>query len=164
MTALQIAPVRKSIVVQATTKKAFDVFTAGIDRWWPKTHGIGEGPVIESVIEPFVGGRWYSRHAGGVEAVVGHVLVWEPAQRFVCSWEISADWKSDPRSVFASEVEVRFVSEGFSVGDRFSFGRVSLLLAFMPAVPLPGCFAIHFYRLHSRDAANRINHLRLSGE
>jgi len=98
VTALQIAPVRKSIVVQATTKKAFDVFTAGIDRWWPKTHGIG--------------GRWYSRHAGGVEAVVGHVLVWEPAQRFVCSWEISADWKSDPRSVFASEVEVRFVSEG----------------------------------------------------
>ena len=56
MTALQIAPVRKSIIVQATTKKAFDVFTAGIDRWWPKTHGIGEGPVIESVIEPFVVG------------------------------------------------------------------------------------------------------------
>jgi hypothetical protein len=59
------------------------VFTAGIDRWWPKTHGIGEGPVIESVIEPFVGGRWYSQHAGGAEAVVGHVLVWGPARRFV---------------------------------------------------------------------------------
>jgi uncharacterized protein YndB with AHSA1/START domain len=111
VTSLQIAPVRKSIVVQATTKRAFDVFTTGIDRWWPKTHGIGEGPVIESVIEPFVGGRWYSRHAGGVEAVVGHVLVWEPAQRFVCSWEISADWKPEPRSAFASEVDVRFVPE-----------------------------------------------------
>jgi uncharacterized protein YndB with AHSA1/START domain len=109
--ALQIAPVRKSIVVQATPQKAFDVFTAGIDRWWPKTHGIGEGPVIESVIEPFVGGRWYSRHADG-EAVVGHVLVWEPARRFVCSWEISADWKPDSRRAFASEVEVRFVAEG----------------------------------------------------
>jgi uncharacterized protein YndB with AHSA1/START domain len=44
--------------------------------------------------------------------VVGHVLVWEPAQRFVCSWEISADWKPDARAVFASEVEVRFVPEG----------------------------------------------------
>jgi hypothetical protein len=109
---LQIAPVRKSLVVQATARKAFEVFTAGIDRWWPKTHGIGSGPVTESVIEPFVGGRWYSRHADGVEAVVGHVLVWEPAQRFVCTWEISADWKSDPRRVFASEVEVRFVAEG----------------------------------------------------
>ena len=92
MKSVQIAPVRKSIVVQATAQKAFDVFTAGIDRWWPKTHGIGEGPVLESVIEPFVGGRWYSRHAGGAEATVGHVLIWEPAQRFVCSWEISADW------------------------------------------------------------------------
>ena len=111
MTSIRIEPVRKSIVVQATAKKAFEVFTAGIDRWWPKTHGIGAGPVIESVIEPFVGGRWYSRHADGVEAVVGHVLVWEPAQRFVCSWEISADWKSEPGSVFASEVEVRFVPE-----------------------------------------------------
>jgi uncharacterized protein YndB with AHSA1/START domain len=110
--ALQITPVRKSIVVQATAKKAFDVFTAGIDRWWPRTHGIGEGPVMESVIEPFVGGRWYSRHAGGGLAVVGHVLVWEPAQRFVCTWEISADWKSDARRVVASEVEVRFVAEG----------------------------------------------------
>ena len=112
MKSVQIAPVRKSIVVQATAQKAFDVFTAGIDRWWPKTHGIGEGPVLESVIEPFVGGRWYSRHAGGAEATVGHVLVWEPAQRFVCSWEISADWKPDSRSAFASEVEVRFVPEG----------------------------------------------------
>jgi hypothetical protein len=109
---LQIAPVRKTLVVQATAKKAFDVFTAGIDRWWPKTHGIGAGPVVESIIEPFVGGRWYSRHADGAEAVVGHVLVWEPAQRFVCSWEISADWKPDARAAFASEVEVRFVPEG----------------------------------------------------
>lgn len=112
MTSFQIAPVRKSIVVQATTQKAFDVFTAGIDRWWPKTHGIGEGSVVESVIEPFVGGRWYSRHADGALAVVGHVLVWEPARRFVCSWEINAEWKSDARSVFASEVEVQFVPEG----------------------------------------------------
>jgi uncharacterized protein YndB with AHSA1/START domain len=109
---LQIAPVRKTIVVQASAQKAFDVFTAGIDRWWPKTHGIGAGPVLESVIEPFVGGRWYSRHADGADAVVGHVLVWEPAQRFVCSWEISADWKPDARAAFASEVEVRFVPEG----------------------------------------------------
>jgi hypothetical protein len=63
VTSIRIAPVRKSIVVQATAKRAFEVFTAGIDRWWPKTHGIGAGPVIESVIEPFVGGRWYSMRA-----------------------------------------------------------------------------------------------------
>jgi hypothetical protein len=112
---LKIAPVRKSIVVQATAQRAFDVFTAGMDRWWPKTHGIGAAAVLESIVEPFVGGRWYTRHADGTDVVVGHVRVWEPAQRFVCTWEIGADWKPDARAAVASEVEVRFVPEGPAV-------------------------------------------------
>jgi uncharacterized protein YndB with AHSA1/START domain len=111
-TVIKIAPVRKSVVVAAAPQRAFEVFTSGIDRWWPKSHGLGSGPVVESIIEPFVGGRWYSKHADGTHAVVGHVLVWAPAERFVCSWEIGADWKSDARAAYASEVEVRFIAEG----------------------------------------------------
>ncbi|HET9329171.1 MAG TPA: SRPBCC family protein [Steroidobacteraceae bacterium] len=105
---IEIAPLRKSVVVEATPAQAFAVFTSGIDRWWPRTHGIGQGPVRESVIEPFVGGRWYARHADDSIAVVGHVLVWQPGERLVVSWEISAEWKPDPRPSFTSEVEVRF--------------------------------------------------------
>jgi uncharacterized protein YndB with AHSA1/START domain len=108
---IQIAPVRKSVVVDATPAEAFDTFTAGIDRWWPKSHGIGTAPVVESIIEPRVGGRWYTKHADGSEAVVGHVSVWAPGERFVVSWEVSADWKPDARVAFASEVEVRFTAE-----------------------------------------------------
>jgi uncharacterized protein YndB with AHSA1/START domain len=108
---VQIAPVRKSVVVAASAERAFAVFTAGIDRWWPKSHALGATPVRESIIEPFVGGRWYTRHEDGTEVVVGHVRVWQPAERFVVSWEISADWKPDARSAFASEVEVRFAAE-----------------------------------------------------
>jgi uncharacterized protein YndB with AHSA1/START domain len=107
---IQIAPVRKSVVVEATPEQAFAVFTAGIDRWWPKTHGIGATPVKESILEPFVGGRWYARHEDGSDVVVGHVLVWQPAERFVVTWEISPDWKPDPRPAFTSEVEVRFAA------------------------------------------------------
>ena len=107
----EIAPVRKSIIVQASAARAFDVFTAGIDRWWPKSHGLGEAPVIESIIEPFVGGRWYTKCADGKDVVVGHVRVWEPAKRLVVSWEISAKWKPDSRVAFASEVEVLFVAQ-----------------------------------------------------
>jgi hypothetical protein len=103
--------VRKTLLVEATPERAFDVFTAGLDRWWPKTHTIGASPLLESLIEPFVGGRWYGRHADGSEVMVGHVLVWEPAQRFACTWEISADWKADARASFASEVEVSFHRE-----------------------------------------------------
>jgi uncharacterized protein YndB with AHSA1/START domain len=94
-TIIQIATVRKTVRVKASPQTAFEMFTAGIDRWWPKTHDIGTAPLRESVIEPFVGGRWYSKHADGTEAVIGHVLVWQPAERFACTWEIGADWKPD---------------------------------------------------------------------
>ena len=108
---ITIASVRKSIVVQASPQHAFDVFTAGLDRWWPKSHGIGSAPLVESILEPGVGGRWLSRHSDGTEAVIGHVKKWLPGECFIVSWEISADWKPDSRAEFASEVEVRFEAE-----------------------------------------------------
>jgi uncharacterized protein YndB with AHSA1/START domain len=108
---VSIAPVRKSIVVKATPAQAFDAFSARIDHWWPKSHGIGATPVRESVIEPFVGGRWYTQCEDGSNVTVGHVRAWEPGQRLVFSWEISADWKPDARVAFASEVEITFTAE-----------------------------------------------------
>jgi hypothetical protein len=68
--------------------------------------------LLESIIEPYVGGRWYTKCEDGSEVVVGHVRIWQPAERFVVSWEINARWKPDTRMEFASEVEVRFVAEG----------------------------------------------------
>ena len=109
---IQIAPVRKTLLVEAPPELAFEVFTARLDRWWPKTHGIGAAPIRQSVIEPFVGGRWYTLCEDGKEVSVGHVLAWQAAERFVVSWEISADWKPDARAAFASEVEVRFLADG----------------------------------------------------
>ncbi|MDB6086075.1 MAG: hypothetical protein JWN43_3956 [Gammaproteobacteria bacterium] len=108
---ISIAPVRKTLIVHATPARAFDVFTAGIDRWWPKSKGIGAAPIRESIIEPFVGGRWYTKCEDGTEVVVGHVSVWQPPERLVVSWEISATWKPDPRAAFTSEVEVRFIAD-----------------------------------------------------
>jgi uncharacterized protein YndB with AHSA1/START domain len=108
---ISIAPVHKSVVVQASPAKAFEVFTARINRWWPKSHGIGAAPVLESIIEPFVGGRWYTKCEDGTDVVVGHVRIWQPAERFVVSWEVSANWKPDDRVAFASEVEVRFLAD-----------------------------------------------------
>lgn len=107
---IQIAPLNKTITVKASQAKAFDVFTNGIDRWWPKSHGIGTAPVVQSIIEPKLGGRWYTRHEDGTEAVVGHMRVWEPPSRLVFGWEISAAWKPDAN--VSSEVEVKFIPEG----------------------------------------------------
>ena len=108
---IEIAPVRKSVIVAASPAQAFAVFTSGIDRWWPKSHGIGATPIRESIIEPFVGGRWYTHHEDGSDIVIGHVRVWRPGEHLVVSWEISSEWKPDPRQEFASEVEVRFTAE-----------------------------------------------------
>lgn len=107
---IAIAPVKKSLRVKAPQAKAFDVFTRGIDRWWPKTHGIGSSPLKQVVIEPFHGGRWYGKHEDGSEVATGHVLAWEPPGRVMFSWEINAAWKPD--SAVASEVEVTFTADG----------------------------------------------------
>jgi Activator of Hsp90 ATPase homolog 1-like protein len=107
-----IAPVRKSIRVPGSPAVAFEFFTAGIDRWWPKSHGIGRAPIRRCVLEPFVGGRWYNELTDDSEVTVGHVRVWEPGGRLVVSWEITAQWKPEARSALASEVEVRFSADG----------------------------------------------------
>jgi uncharacterized protein YndB with AHSA1/START domain len=109
---ISIAPVRKSVIVKATPEHAFEVFTARIDCWWPKTHGIGATPIQESIIEPFVGGRWYTRCEDGSDVVVGHVRVWQPGVQLVMTWEVNAVWKPDARVAYASEVDVRFSPDG----------------------------------------------------
>jgi uncharacterized protein YndB with AHSA1/START domain len=104
------APIRKMLTVKASPQKAFSVFTDGFDRWWPKTHTIGEGPLKRAVLEPGVGGRWYGLSEAGVEDVWGDVLVWDPPARLVLAWRINGQWKCDP-SVH-TEVEARFLDQG----------------------------------------------------
>jgi uncharacterized protein YndB with AHSA1/START domain len=106
---IQVAPVRKSIVVKAPQKHAFDVFAAGFDSWWPKSHHIGRSEMKRAVIEPAEGGRWYEKGEDGSECDWGRVLAWEPPSRLVLSWHINAKFQPD-QSVH-SEVELRFTAE-----------------------------------------------------
>jgi len=105
---IAIAPVKKSLTVKTPQARAFDVFFNGIDRWWPREHHLGATPLVKSIIEPRLGGRWYSKHEDGSETVTGHMKVWEPPSRVIFSWEINAQWKPD--SSVGSEVEVRFIA------------------------------------------------------
>lgn len=115
---LTIAPVRKSLSVQAPQAIAFSVFTAGIDRWWPRQAHIGKSPMAAAVIEPFVGGRWYHRCADGSDSEVGHVLVWQPPERLVLAWQIGnscVDGSMHYDASLVTEVEVKFIAEGAGV-------------------------------------------------
>lgn len=107
---VKIAPVSKSIRVNATQAHAFEVFTAGLGRWWPREHGIGKKPMKAVVMETRLGGRWYELSEDGSQATVGNIIVWEPPRRFVITWDINSQWKPD--STVSSEVEVRFIAEG----------------------------------------------------
>ena len=107
---ITIAPVRKSIQVKTSQEHAFDVFTAGLGRWWPTTHSIGKPPMKTAVLEPRLGGRWYELSEDGSQADVGRVLAWEPPHRVVFSFDINGQWRPD--TTVASEIEVQFIAEG----------------------------------------------------
>jgi uncharacterized protein YndB with AHSA1/START domain len=110
---IAIAPVRKSVRLNASAERAFDVFTSGFDRWWPRSHHIGQVPVKEFVLEPFTGGRWYERREDGSECQWGKVLGWEPPSRLVLAWQLNPKFAYDPELV--TTVEVRFVAESADV-------------------------------------------------
>jgi uncharacterized protein YndB with AHSA1/START domain len=103
-----IEPVVKSVRVRATPSRAFDVFTAGMGRWWIRSHSINptKSPIAAVVIEPRAGGRWYERGEDGSECDWGRVLAWEPPTRVVLGWQLDAKWAFDPDLV--TELEIRF--------------------------------------------------------
>jgi len=103
--------VRKFIVVNASQSHAFNVFVEHHGEWWPlDRYHIGSAPAETAVIEPRVGGRWFERGRDGRECDWGRVLVWEPPNRIVLSWDITANWQFDRN--LGTEVEVRFLATG----------------------------------------------------
>jgi hypothetical protein len=110
---VNVAPVRKRVRVNADAAHAFNVFTAGLNRWWPRGHHIGGAPMKEAILEPRAGGRWYERGEDGSECEWGKVLIWEPPTRVLLAWQINTQFKYDPTAM--SEVEIRFSAESPSV-------------------------------------------------
>ncbi len=106
-----VAPVRTSIVVSAPVAQAFEVFTADMGSWWPKTNHILAAELAEMVFEPWVGGHIYDRGVDGSECRWARVLAYEPPDLVVFSWDISPQWRIEPDPERTSQVEVRFVAE-----------------------------------------------------
>ena len=102
--------VQKSITVAASPQRAFEVFTAGFDSWWPRSHHIGKSPMTKGVIEGWVGGRCYSQQEDGTDCAWGQILVWEPPFKLVMAWMITHEWGYQPDLAKSSEVEIRFTA------------------------------------------------------
>ena len=104
------APIRKTLSVGVSPDKAFRVFTEGMGRWWPRTHHIGKSELVQVVVEPRAGGRWYEVCADGSECQWGNVLAWEPPRRLLLAWRLNRDFAYDPDLL--TEVEIRFEAAG----------------------------------------------------
>jgi uncharacterized protein YndB with AHSA1/START domain len=103
--------IRRSVTVQANAERAFDVFTRGIETWWPlESHsirGVREGVRPQELhLELHEGGRFYER-TGGEEHEWGRVLVFDPPRRLVIEWHVNPENPS-------TEIEVTFTPEGDS--------------------------------------------------
>jgi uncharacterized protein YndB with AHSA1/START domain len=104
--------VRRQIVVEAAVDKAFAVFTERFGDFKPPEHNLLASPIAETVFEPRVGGSIYDRGEDGSECHWARVLVYEPPQRVVFSWDIGPTWQVETEPDNTSEVEVTFTAEG----------------------------------------------------
>jgi uncharacterized protein YndB with AHSA1/START domain len=103
--------IQHSVVVAAPQDRAFRVFVEQFDRVKPREHNMLAVDIAESVFEPRAGGRLYDRGVDGSECQWGRVLVYEPPDRLVFTWDISPHWQIDTDPAHASEVEIRFIPE-----------------------------------------------------
>jgi uncharacterized protein YndB with AHSA1/START domain len=103
--------VRRHIVVNAPIREAFKGFTERFGDFKPREHNLLKAPIAETVFEGRVGGNIYDRATDGSECRWARILVFEPPDRVVFSWDISPRWQIEPNPDLTSEVEVRFFSE-----------------------------------------------------
>jgi hypothetical protein len=74
-----IEPVRKSVTVPAVAQRAFELFTAYIQDWWPlATHSVGTGQAAGLAFGEGVGAAIMETLVDGTTSVWGTVTQWEP--------------------------------------------------------------------------------------
>jgi uncharacterized protein YndB with AHSA1/START domain len=99
-----IEPIRLTFDVACPPDHAFQVWTEGIDRWWPADHTVTGRDDLLVVLEPRPGGRIFERTPDGDEHDWGEVTIWEPPSRLGYLWHLRRD-RAD-----ATEVEIRFAA------------------------------------------------------
>ena len=98
-----IEPLRKSVTVKLSPGEAFELFTSGINRWWPlATHSVFQERAAECVMEQRVGGELYEVRDDGERSPWGVILTWDPPRRVVFRWHPGREPET------AQEVEIRF--------------------------------------------------------
>ena len=100
------------LTVPVTADQAFETFVKEINSWWPKEY-TWAGEVLDKIeIETFKNGRCFERGPHGFECDWGRVIVYDPPNRIVFTWQIAPDRVPEPNPEKVSEIEVLFVEKG----------------------------------------------------
>ena len=102
-----LEPVRKSVTVPCSVERAFEIFTVGFDRWWPRPrYSISQERTATVTLEPGSGGAIFEIRDDGERFEWGHVIAWDPPRGLTLAWHpgLSPD--------AAQEVELRFSAAG----------------------------------------------------
>lgn len=102
-----LPPIRRQVRVAVDQQTAFDVFTAGIGRWWPvdqfSVFGAGSTVALQD-------GRLVEQAADGSRAEWGQVTDWQPPTALAVTWHPGAAPEQ------ASQVRVTFVPDPSGAG------------------------------------------------
>lgn len=105
------ASVHAQVTLDVPLAQAFRIFTERFDEIKPREHSLLAVPLDRTVFEPRVGGTVSDVGIDGSVCTWARVLVVEPPERLVMSWDITPEWELEPAPARTSEVEVRFTAE-----------------------------------------------------
>jgi len=102
-----IEPVRKSVTVPADPQRAFELFTAHIQEWWPlRTHSVGTEHAVGIAFGQGAGAAIIETLADGTTSVWGTITEWGPPHR------VAFTWHPGSAEAEATRVEVTFTQNG----------------------------------------------------
>jgi uncharacterized protein YndB with AHSA1/START domain len=111
MTRPRTPTVQHQVVVNAPIERAFAVFTEQFGDFKPREHNLLAVPIAETIFERHVGGHIYDRGVDGSVCQWARVLVYQPPNRLVFTWDIDPTWQLETDRSKTSEVEVLFTAE-----------------------------------------------------
>jgi uncharacterized protein YndB with AHSA1/START domain len=102
-----VEPVRKSVMVPVAPQRAFELFTAHFQEWWPLgTHSVGLEQAAGVAFGEGPGGAITETMADGTTSVWGTITQWEPPHR------VGFTWHAGTPEAEATYVEVTFTQDG----------------------------------------------------
>lgn len=109
--------VRCHVVVSLDPASAFEKFRHDVARWWPREYTYSGEAMEDFFLEGRKGGVMWERGPEGFRIDIARVMRWMPPEKMILRWHIAPNHSPEPDPAHASEVEIRFESNG-SGGTR----------------------------------------------